>query len=253
MKPFNKLQLSSSILTKAREFGADLSGVADVAKLEESPSHKHAPLVQQTDPVDGGGYSELEAYTWPQNGKSVIVVAVSHPDDNPVLDWWHGKQSTPGNQKLIKIVKKLSEWLKDNYEVTETFHLPYYVEKGGIFLKDAAVLAGIGCIGRNNLLISPVYGPRVRLRALIVNIELVPTGPLSFNPCLSCEDHCLKGCPQEAFDNSAEEDTRHINTTAVPRSYRRQKCKNELLKNKNNALKKKLRMLPEKLTTPILS
>jgi len=50
-------------------------------------------------------------------------------------------------------------------------------------LKDAAVLAGLGCIGKNNLLLTPEYGSRVRLRAFTIDLVLPSTGPLPFDPC----------------------------------------------------------------------
>jgi epoxyqueuosine reductase len=70
--------------------------------------------------------------------------------------------------------------------------VPYYIHKGGIFLKDSAVCAGLGVIGKNNLLITPEYGPRVRLRALFVNVQLDSTYIHNdFKPCENCE------CPAE--------------------------------------------------------
>jgi epoxyqueuosine reductase len=37
--------------------------------------------------------------------------------------------------------------------------LQYKVEEAGMFLKDAATLAGLGIIGKNNLLITPEFEP----------------------------------------------------------------------------------------------
>ena len=97
----------------------------------------------------------------------------------------------------------MSDQLKGS--LAETFEiaaqpLPYHVEKGGIFLKDAAMLAGLGIIGANNLLITPQFGPRVRLRALFLDCELAaPTGPLNFSPCDGCNQPCWEACPQQAF------------------------------------------------------
>jgi len=75
-----------------------------------------------------------------------------------------------------------------------TWPLPYHIENGGIYLKDAAVLAGLGTIGRNNLLITPEFGPRVRLRALLAGVDLPPTGPAGFDPCEGCPAPCLTDC-----------------------------------------------------------
>ena len=77
--------------------------------------------------------------------------------------------------------------------------MPYFVSKGGIFLKDAAVVAGLGCLGRNNLVITPEYGPRIRFRALFIDRDAEATGPLEFNPCESCEQPCREACPVKSF------------------------------------------------------
>jgi len=78
--------------------------------------------------------------------------------------------------------------------------LDYQPTEQGTFLKDAAVLAGMGVIGKNNLLITPKFGPRVRLKALALEIELPPTkGRANFDPCSSCAALCWAVCPQAAF------------------------------------------------------
>lgn len=77
--------------------------------------------------------------------------------------------------------------------------MPYHVEKGGTYLKDSAVMAGLGCIGKNNILVTPEYGPRVRLRALTLDVAIPSTGPRDFNPCNDCDELCRRACPQKAF------------------------------------------------------
>ena len=72
--------------------------------------------------------------------------------------------------------------------------------QGGIFLKDAAVMAGLGCVGRNNMLVTPEFGPRIRLRAMTLSVPIPSTGPSGFDPCVQCDDLCRKACPQHAFD-----------------------------------------------------
>ena len=129
----------------------------------------------------------------------MLVIAVEHPVDKPEMDWWFGKANPPGNRVLIAIIKQMCEWIEHTFGI-ETFHFPYHVEKGGIYLKDAAVLAGLGCIGKNNLLVTPEYGPLVRLRALALKAVLPSTGPVAFDPCADCKAPCRKVCPQNAFN-----------------------------------------------------
>ena len=74
--------------------------------------------------------------------------------------------------------------------------LPY---APGVFLKDAAALAGLGVIGKNNLLVTPHRGPRVRIRALLLDADLPPTGPRAFDPCGACDVPCRAACPEGAF------------------------------------------------------
>ncbi|ADL12446.1 hypothetical protein [Acetohalobium arabaticum] len=247
MNTISKLKFSSSILKKAKEFGADLVGIADVDELKESPSHTAAPKISPVEVGQREGDLEPGEAAWPEGGKSVIVTAISHPEDKPELDWWHGKHSPPGNQKLVTVIKELIKWINNNYEEVETHYIPYHVEKGGIFLKDAAVMAGLGCIGRNNLLVSPEYGPRVRLRAMIVDVELPPTGPITFDPCSDCEEYCLEKCPQNSF-GSIIYDREEIGQERLPGrigDYSRFKCNDQMEKNIETAEEKDEKVLYE--------
>lgn len=140
----------------------------------------------------------LPQVCWPKDARSIVVVALSHPPDRPQLDWWFGRDDPPGNRILAGIVRGLCEWATATLGLSAT-HLPYHVERGGTYLKDAAVLAGLGCIGRNNLLVTPRFGPRVRLRALTVDVALTPTEPVTFDPCTGCDAPCRRACPRNAF------------------------------------------------------
>jgi epoxyqueuosine reductase len=99
---------------------------------------------------------------------------------------------------LIAIGAKLAGWLEEDQGIKST-KLPYHIERGGIFLKDAAAMAGLGCLGRDNLLVTPQYGPRARLWALAIDRELPVTGPVDFDPCPGCDEPCRRACPQESF------------------------------------------------------
>ena len=177
--------VSTQIVAQAKSSGASLAGIASIGSLQNSPSHK----------VHGKPL-------WPQGAKSVLILALNHKETEPELDWWDGNKGTPGNRILINVAKSLIEWLKKVFNLN-AHQLPYHVEKGGIFLKDAAVLAGLGTIGMNNLMITPEFGPRVRFSALTLTAELVAPGPIDFAPCESCDMRCRQVCPQKAFRSGA--------------------------------------------------
>jgi len=195
-------KLISAIKAQALALGATMVGVASVADLKKAPSYTVTPLME---PFTGVGANkerreglEVGEVEWPEGSKAVIVVAFAHPEERPELDYWYGSIDPIGNKKLTQIVNGLVDWLTQTYNI-KTFHLPYHIERGGLYLKDAAVFAGMGCIGKNNLLLTPECGSRVRLRALSIGVELPSTGVVSFDPCVGCAQPCRTSCPQNSF------------------------------------------------------
>lgn len=190
------------IIEKAKAMGASLAGIVSVSSLRDSPS-----------------YTVYGKVKWPKRAKSIIIMALSHEVANPEIDWWDiGEGGTPGNRKLETISESLIKWLDRELKIDGSL-LPYHLGKGGIFLKDAAVLAGLGIIGRNNLVITPDYGPRVRFRAIILDKNVPPTEPISFTPCATCDMPCIKACPQDALK---------------PGPYNRKLCDRQMKTDENN-------------------
>jgi epoxyqueuosine reductase len=203
MNSLSSLELTEKIVEKAKSLGAAIAGVASVESLRESPSHRIYPKIGLNLEVywrDAKDDVKPDEVAWPADAVSAVVIGVAHNADEPELDWWDGK-GTPGNRILVRINKKLSEWIENTFSV-KTYKLPYFLEKGGIFLKDAAVMAGLGCIGKNNLVVTPGYGPRIRFRALLLDRKAEATGPLEFSLCEGCKQPCRKACPIKAFQNT---------------------------------------------------
>ncbi len=197
----SKTEQVERIIDKAVEFGADLAGVAPVETLKTSPSHRVNPRIPAYNGVgtrEGGKSQGGVGAEWPEGARSAVVIALAHAENAPELDWWDGLKGTPGNRRLMRINKQLSDWLRADMGM-RTWPLPYHVEKGGIFLKDAAAAAGIGVVGRNNLLVTETFGPRVRLRCLLVDADLPPTEPADVDPCDGCPAPCRDVCPRGAF------------------------------------------------------
>ncbi|MBW2411184.1 MAG: epoxyqueuosine reductase [Deltaproteobacteria bacterium] len=199
------LNRGTQIIEKAKELGATMAGIASVELLKKAPSQqlirKIGMVVDEAGSLTVRWQDRFSETKWPAKAGSVLVIAVSHPEDKPELDVWDPGGSSPGTRMLLRINRKLSKWIEETLGI-KTHKLPYDVEHGGIFLKEAAVLSGLGCIGKNNLVITAELGSRIRLRAMLLEDELTPTGPIDFDPCKGCEEFCRKACLRNAYEKN---------------------------------------------------
>jgi epoxyqueuosine reductase QueG len=80
-------------------------------------------------------------------------------------------------------------------------------QRGHLSHKRVAVEAGLGWIGRNNLLVNPVHGARIRLATVLTTLPLQHDHPAD-GGCGSCR-RCLALCPAGAI-KERQEDFAHI-------------------------------------------
>ncbi len=179
--------LRDRLIHQAKALGADDAGVCLASDLLNGPSHRKLPRPEGL----------LDHHY-------LLVLALRHPLHEPALDYFVRKDgarygNSEGNRRLMRISDRIGRWLGEEGLSSQDLH--YYVEKGGVFLKGAAVLAGLGTIGANNLLIHPSFGTRVRFRARLVDFPLTPSTPIDCNPCSDCVHSCLTVCPERALDS----------------------------------------------------
>jgi epoxyqueuosine reductase len=110
------------------------------------------------------------------------------------------------NAKLNSAATKIAQFLEEQgYEaIPIPASSPYDRQKitGDISHKHAAVRAGLGKFGINNLILTPKYGPYVRFVTILTNAPLKPDKLLEKDPCLGDECmQCVKICPIGALDN----------------------------------------------------
>jgi len=75
-------------------------------------------------------------------------------------------------------------------------------QRGHLSHKHVAAAAGLGWIGRNNLLVNEQFGSRVRLVTVLTDLPLVVDSP-SMRDCGTCRA-CLSTCPAEAIGERQE-------------------------------------------------
>lgn len=71
--------------------------------------------------------------------------------------------------------------------------------RGILSMRHAAVLAGLGGLGKSSLFLSPQYGSMVNIGVVLTDIAL-DSDPLTDSPCIKGCHICLDECPVRALD-----------------------------------------------------
>ena len=197
------LELTRKVLDAARRFGADVVGVGDPERWKSAPFSR-TPLAQMADCkatisigihyldscIELGGtpdprypgpsvsnhiaseHCNYAAYRLCQYIESLGYQALFTPSTG----WWNYRENADSPRGF-------------SGDITH-----YY----------AAVAAGLGEIGWNNLCLTPEFGPRQRLITVMTNAPLQPSPMYSGEPlCDKCK-LCEKHCPAQAFEKESE-------------------------------------------------
>ncbi|MHA1730206.1 MAG: hypothetical protein ACTSWY_15965 [Promethearchaeota archaeon] len=170
--------LTDELTSYLKEKGFKIFGFADPKYYEDRFAEEHRP----------------EAFL---NGAQTVIIIGFHLFDLGLDAWCLGGQSGSYqfvDQILVTNCNRIRKLLMEKgYESKTISYGP------GLFLKDSAALAGIGSIGRNNLLVTEDYGPQVRFRAIVTTAPLICGTPMEeLKYCLSC-NKCIEACPAGAF------------------------------------------------------
>jgi len=68
--------------------------------------------------------------------------------------------------------------------------------------RHAAVRAGLGEFGLSNLVLTPEYGPRIRLNSVITTLQLEPDPIITEKLCIKGCTLCAKACASCAYDSN---------------------------------------------------
>ncbi len=154
---------------------------------------------------------------WPdsfkESGELFTGISICVPEDDILLDnlpQTDDKCRTVHYTEKIKLAleigDRISDLLEDNgYQTCRLSHPPIHKPTG--LYKLVARYAGVGWIGKNRLLITPDYGPRVALAAVLTDAPLEPTSdkPME-SQCKDCVD-CIDACPVKAYSDELFGDT----------------------------------------------
>jgi epoxyqueuosine reductase QueG len=180
-----------------------LYGVADVQRWKEPLFHPWIPEEFHPD------------FIFPQ-ARSVIVIGL--PVHLPVLEsspsiWYHELYKTVNSlldQYTYRIASRLIEngypsaaIPRDGYgsiEVLRKNPVAFFSHR------HAAVLAGLGRFGTNNMVLTRAFGPRVRFGSIITGADIPPDPLEEEELCIRC-NHCVTHCPVSALEEGEYPDT----------------------------------------------
>ena len=98
--------------------------------------------------------------------------------------------------------------------------------RGILSLRHTAMLAGLGKLGRNNLLINKDYGNMIQIGALLTHEKIEPDPLADYEACPAECRVCLDSCPQQALtgDTVIQKLCRPISNFRTEKGYVIKKC-----------------------------
>lgn len=178
-------------------FGASLAGIAELNPLwlyadSFSPTRDDR---ERTIPVlsEGDRFGRTsEAHYIPQSMNRVIALAFEED--------YNGIANSPGRLASAAVGNGYSRMAFTACTLAEFLRELGYraipAGNGTGLSIPMAIDAGLGELGRLGLLITPKYGPRVRLAKVITDMPLIPDSPIKFGvtefceACMLCAEHC---------------------------------------------------------------
>jgi epoxyqueuosine reductase QueG len=171
--------------------GLDLFGVADIRSIRDSfllPPR----LVSRYD----YGISL---------GKEVLLSVLDDLEDAPTMLYFHHYRQL--NAFLDRAALQISSFITARgylaLPIAASQVIDWKNQKAHLSHKKVGELAGLGWIGRNNLLVNPHLGSRFRLVTVLTDLPLKTDKPLPFG-CGDCH-RCQAVCPVQAIKDSPAE------------------------------------------------
>jgi len=175
--------------------GADLFGVADISKIKDG-FNLPEPLINDLDKAVCVGvrlssqiFNDIEdaptkLYFHHYRTANFFLDQLSFALANEI--------QRRGARALPIPASQIVDWQKQSAHVSH---------------KELGVQAGLGWIGRNNLLVSPKLGSQFRLATVLTNLKIQIDKPLDLD-CGDCYE-CIRVCPVGAITEK-KEDFKHL-------------------------------------------
>jgi epoxyqueuosine reductase QueG len=203
------MELTREVTEMAKGLGASLVGVAPVERFDGAPTAHHpAELLPGAKTVVTFGIRILDrVMDWPALLKGSPFFSEEKRAEALRLCLYEKSGYQILNDHLSMIALRLATHLEElgypslffpttNTGIPEEYaHIPAMFSQ-----RHAAVRAGLGEFGLNNVVVTAKYGPRIRWNSVITQAPLQASPLLDRKTCdgLACEE-CIKQCPGGAM------------------------------------------------------
>ena len=189
------LDAAHKVKKAARFLGADLVGVSDY-----NPLWTYATLVKiREDEEESEGPPAFDTFEpeFPFEPRSVVSIAVEMDYEGIATSpsSLEGAATGLGYSRMALVGYCVATFLR------ELGYRSFALGNDVALSVPYAIAAGMGELGRHGMLITPEFGPRVRLAKVFTELELAPDKPRTFGVwdfCKSCK-RCAESCPSQAI------------------------------------------------------
>jgi len=199
---FQEPLTATQIKQQAKVLGADLVGIADGKAMNENP---------------GGSAHQRPADITDHDGDRVIVLAKRYSAGTARIAAWNNRHKFYNDELALTALEETSlelvYWLEEKgYPaiIVPPTHVdpwrywgdPNAHQETLLSFPHAAVEAGLGTLGLNLQLITPEFGPRVILTAVMCSVDCETDRPMTTALCKGPEcGRCLQACPGDVIGN----------------------------------------------------
>jgi len=199
------VDISERVRHVALEAGADLVGFAPISRFDEAPPELHPRTI------------------FPQAHTAIVVAvrqlrgALKAAEEGTYWQAYNCDSYWYLNEIIApRVLRSIVLFLEDRGFTSVPVHNPFHPHTGRrvrddqpagpdgmMSLRVAAVAAGLGELGHSKVLLTPQFGPRQRVFAVLTDAELEPTPLFAGKLCDGCLN-CVRACQAGAIGPKRE-------------------------------------------------
>lgn len=199
------MELRKEILEFCKSLNLDLVGFIKCREFEELRDfyNKRKELLLENEFEEKDIDKRIKPNIYMKEGKTIISIAFPYAMPESFLD--NGFSVYTKGMDYHRVVhcylEKICKFIEEHGGEAKAF-----VDSNSLPERYIASLAGIGFVGKNNMIITKKYGSYVFLGEIITDLEIYEDDKTTFNEsreykeCAECSN-CLKECPTKSINN----------------------------------------------------